>query len=290
MSFALRLVFLLCLLAGSAWGELVPLPPLSARVTDLTGTLDGAQKAAMEEKLASFEKAKGSQIAVLLISGTKPESIEQYSMRVAEAWKIGRKGQDDGVLLLVAKDERKLRIEVGYGLEGALPDAVAKRIISEDIAPRFKAGDWAGGLNAGVDRIQAVISGEKLPPPTQPLHREEGGFDWAGWVAPGLFLVIVVGGLLGNLLGRRLGSLATGSVTGLVLMFATGSLVLALVLGFVIFLLLLMFSGRGGNGWHSGSSGGSGWSSGDSGWSSGSSSDWSGGGGSFGGGGASGDW
>jgi len=282
----LRFFLLLFLLCGAfpARAEGVPVPPLSARVTDLTGTLNSTQKAALEEKLASFEKEKGSQIAVLLVPGTKPETIEQFSIRVAEAWKIGRKGQDDGVILLVAKHEHKLRLEVGYGLEGVLPDAVAKRVIVEDIAPRFKAGDWAGGINAGVDRIQALISGEKLPPPAASSHREQGGFDWTALVAPGVLAVLVVGGLLGAVLGRLLGSLATGGIAGLVLMFATGSLVLALVAGFVIFLLLLIFAGRGGNGWHSGS----GW--GGSGWSSGSSGGWSGGGGGFGGGGASGDW
>ncbi|MDD5298728.1 MAG: TPM domain-containing protein [Rhodocyclaceae bacterium] len=281
MNFVLRLFLLLCLLAGgtAVRAESVAVPVLSARVTDLAGTLDAGQKAALEDKLAGFEKVRGSQIAVLIVPGTQPETIEQYSMRVAEAWKVGRKGQDDGVILVVARNEHKLRIEVGYGLEGALPDAVCRRIIAEDIAPRFKAGDWAGGLDAGVDRIQALIAGEKLAPPAASAKAAARNPDWEGMLVPGIFAVVILGGILAKVLGRLLGSLATGGLAGFVLLFVSGSLVLALAAGFVIFLLSLILSGRGGN-WHSGS----GWSGG------GSSSGWSGGGGGFGGGGASGDW
>ncbi|HSD60573.1 MAG TPA: YgcG family protein, partial [Burkholderiales bacterium] len=150
----------------------VPVPPLQARVTDLTRTLSGGQQAALERRLAAFEQKKGSQVAVLIVPSTRPETIEQYAIRVAEQWKLGRKGVDDGALLLVAKDDREVRIEVGYGLEGVLPDATAKRIISEVIVPRFRQGDFAGGIDAGVGRMISVIEGEPLPPPQQ---RASGG-------------------------------------------------------------------------------------------------------------------
>src|SRR5450432_1295213 len=142
----------------------VAVPALKSRVTDLTGTLTVEQTGALEQRLAAFEAKKGSQIAVLMLASTKPEEIEQFSIRVAEAWKIGRKGTDDGLILVIAKDDRRLRIEVGYGLEGAIPDAVAKRVISETITPRFKAGDYYGGVSAGVDQLIKLVDGEKLPP------------------------------------------------------------------------------------------------------------------------------
>ena len=143
----------------------IPVPPLKARVTDLTDTLKAYERAAIEAKLTVFEKEKGSQVAVLIVPTTQPEAIEQYSIRVVEKWKLGRKRVDDGVLLLIAKGDKKLRIEVGYGLEGAIPDATAKRIIAEDIVPRFKQGDFYGGITVGTDRILRAIEGEPLPPP-----------------------------------------------------------------------------------------------------------------------------
>ncbi len=143
----------------------VSVPPLKTRVTDLTGTLKADQREALEAKLASFENRKGSQVAVLMVPTTQPEAIEQYSIRVAEQWKLGRKGVDDGILLLIAKNDRKMRLEVGRGLEGAIPDAIAKRIVSDVIAPRFKEEDFYGGIIAGVDRILRTIEGEPLPPP-----------------------------------------------------------------------------------------------------------------------------
>jgi len=151
----------------------VAVPSLTARVTDLTGTLTSAQQAALEEKLQAFEVEKGSQVAVLMVPTTEPEDIEQYSIRVAEKWKLGRKGADDGALLIIAKDDRRVRIEVGYGLEGVLTDAMGKRIISDDIVPRFKQGDFYGGVTAGVERILSVISGESLPPPKRASGRGE---------------------------------------------------------------------------------------------------------------------
>ncbi len=149
--------------AGLAADDLVAVPPLKARVTDLTGTLSRDQAAALEADLAQFEKGRGSQVAILLLPTTQPESIEAYAIRVAEAWQPGRKGVDDGILILVAKNDRKLRIEVGRGLEGALPDAVAKRIIEETLLPRFRSGDYFGGLQDGVSQIKAIIAGEPLP-------------------------------------------------------------------------------------------------------------------------------
>jgi uncharacterized protein len=144
----------------------VPVPPLTARVIDQTGTLSPTEQAALTARLADLEARKGSQIAVLMVATTEPDTVEQYGIRVAEAWKLGRKGVDDGAILIVAKDDRKLRIEVGYGLEGAMPDAIAKRIVREDIAPRFRSGDYAGGISAGVERMIAVVDGEALPPPS----------------------------------------------------------------------------------------------------------------------------
>src|SRR6202020_1580583 len=143
----------------------VAVPPLQARVTDLTATLSDAQRSALEQQLADFEKAKGSQIAVLLLPSTQPETIEQFGIRVADAWKLGRKGVDDGLILIVAKNDRRVRIEVGSGLEGAIPDAIANRIITETITPHFKLGDFDGGVEAGIDQIITVINGEPLPEP-----------------------------------------------------------------------------------------------------------------------------
>src|SRR3972149_6868516 len=156
----------------------VPVPPLKARVTDLTAPLPSDQRAALEQKLAALEARKGSQVAVLLVPTTQPETVEQYAIRVFDQWKLGRKGIDDGVLLVVAKDDRRLRIEVGYGLEGVLPDAAAKRIIEDDIVPRFKQGDFNGGISAGAGRIIKVIDGEPLPPP-QGRRPQAGGAAFA---------------------------------------------------------------------------------------------------------------
>src|SRR5258705_1147429 len=189
-----RAGLLLCFLvvASASWAQdLVPVPALKARVTDLTRTLTPDQSAQLEQKLAAFEARKGSQIAVLIVATTHPETIEQYSIRVAEQWKLGRKGVDDGALLLVAKDDRAVRIEVGYGLEGALPDAIAKRIIEDVIVPRFREGDFGRGISDGVDRILGVIEGEPLPPPEP---RDQAPGDPAFWAT--LVLPLVLGGLI----------------------------------------------------------------------------------------------
>lgn len=279
-----RLLAALVLASLAFWAQAdVPVPPLASRVTDLTGTLTAQQVATLEQKLAAFEAKKGSQIVVLMLPSTKPEEIEQYSIRVAEAWKIGRKGTDDGLILIVAKDDRRLRIEVGYGLEGAIPDATAKRIISETITPRFKAGEFHAGVAAGVDQLIRLVDGEKLPPPATGFAPRDRSAQIGDWLIPGLFFVILVGALLRAALGRFPGALVTGLTGGAIgwVVFGLGT---ALLVAFVAFLLTLMNSGKlvsgGGGGYSSG--GGYGGGSSDSGF--------SGGGGSFGGGGSSGSW
>ena len=264
------------LAAPSAQAE-VAVPPLKARVTDLTGTLSASEQASLEANLQAFEARKGSQIAVLLVPTTQPETIEQYAMRVAEAWKLGRKGVDDGVLLLVAKNDRKLRIEVGYGLEGVVPDAVAKRIVSEIISPQFKQGDFNGGIRAGVDRLIRLIDGEPLPEPKQQASGSgDASGDWFGLV---FLLVVFLGGLLSAMLGRLLAGLVVGGIAGFAVWLIVGSLVMAGIVALISFVVTLFGGGHGG-----------GWSSGGGGWSSGGGGGFSGGGGGFGGGGASGDW
>lgn len=188
---ALLLTILCC--CGLARAD-VAVPPLAARVTDLTATLDAAQKQQLESRLAQFEAKKGAQIAVLLLPTTEPETIEQYGLRVAEAWKLGRKGVDDGALLLIAKDDRAMRIEVGYGLEGVLPDAIAKRIIAETITTHFKSGDYYRGIAAGIEQMIAVIEGEPLPPPRQRSSSTGNFQNLESLLLIGFMLVMVVGG------------------------------------------------------------------------------------------------
>jgi uncharacterized protein len=269
----------------------IAVPPLTGRVVDLTATLTPEATARLSEKLKAFEAKKGSQIAVLLVPTTQPETIEQFSLRVAEAWKIGRKTIDDGAILLVAKNDRKLRIEVGYGLEGALNDVTAKRIIDEIITPKFKTGDFSGGIEDGVDRMIRVIDGEPLPTP-KPQHEWQStdSFNPEELFNPVLIIAALgLSGIMHALLGRLLGALATGALVGLVAWLMISSWFAGLIAGFLAFLFALVsdsinWSGGGGSGRSSG-----GWSSGSSS-SSSSSGGFSGGGGSFGGGGASGSW
>jgi uncharacterized protein len=271
----LAAAFLLLPAAGAAE---VAVPPLKSRVTDLTGTLDAGEKSALEQSLAAFEAKKGAQIAVLLVPTTQPETVEQYAIRVFDQWKLGRKGIDDGALLLIAKNDRKLRIEVGYGLEGALPDAVAKRIIADDIVPRFKQNDFAGGIRAGTERMMRVLDGEALPAPA--AANRSGGSAWNldSLVAVAFFALIFVGGILRAVFGRALAAGIVGGVLGFAAWFITGTLIIALIVAVFAFVFTLAGGGSGGR-W-GGSSGG--WSSGGGGF--------SGGGGSSGGGGASGSW
>ncbi len=266
-------------------GADVPVPPLKARVTDLTGTLNSDQRAGLEQKLAALEARKGSQVAVLLVPTIQPETVEQYAIRVFDEWRLGRKGVNDGVLLLVAKNDRRLRIEVGRGLEGAIPDAYAKRIIDEEITPRFKQGDFHGGIAAGVDRIARLVDGEPMPPqPSSTAPRI--GFSPNGLII-GFIIVIVFANALRSLLGRGIGSGVVGVAAGFIVYFLAGFLVLAVVAGLVVFLISL-FAGAG-SGRHGGWSSDRGWSSGGS-WSSSDSGGFSGGGGDSAGGGASGSW
>jgi uncharacterized protein len=285
------LALLLCFSFAAA--AEVAVPPLSGRVVDQTGTLSSGDVAALTQTLKDLETRKGSQIAVLIVPTTDFESIEQFSIRVAEAWKIGRKKIDDGALLVVAKNDRHLRIEVGYGLEGALTDATTKRIIDEDITPKFKSGDFAGGISAGVNRMIQVIDGEALPAP-QRSDRQPGDYvlhfnPLNPFVIFGLFVAAAV---FRSLLGRLLGAVATGGLATVVIWFAIGVLLLAGLAGAIVFVLALFAdltapSGRSGRGGWSGGGGGS-YSGGSS--SSSDSGGFSGGGGSFGGGGASGSW
>jgi uncharacterized protein len=287
---------LLALLVGWMFPALalVAVPALTGRVVDQTGTLTSGDIASLTQALADLQTGKGSQIAVLIVPTTDGEAIEQFSLRVAEAWKIGRKKIDDGALLVIAKNDRHLRIEVGYGLEGALTDVTTKRIIDEVITPKFKSGDFAGGVSAGVNRMIALINGEKLPAP-EPAHWDSPNpFDAFNpfW----LFFAFVVSGILRTTLGRLIGSIAAGGLVTALAWFLFGNFGVALAAGVLAFLIAAFIdlvpsgSGRGssGSGWSGGSNSSSDWSS-----SSGSSSDsggFSGGGGSFGGGGASGSW
>ena len=270
---------LLLLLALPAWAQ-VTVPPLTARVADLTATLTKEQTASLEQMLQSFEARKGSQIAVLMVPTTEPEAIEQYALRVAERWKIGRKNVDDGAILVVAKNDRALRIEVGYGLEGALNDATASRIIREAIAPRFREGDYYGGINAGVDRMLRVIDGEPLPDPAKPVPQVGGGLGQSLPIL--LVLAMVVGGLLRRMLGRTVGSVAAGGAVGVVAWFLVGAVSIAVMAGILAFIFTLVGggAGRGIRGGFPGGFGGGGFGGGG----------FRGGGGGFGGGGASGRW
>jgi uncharacterized protein len=280
-------------LAGlpAAAESLQPIPPLKTRVTDLAGTLSAGERDALEAKLAAFEARKGAQIAVLIVGTTRPEEIEQYSIRVVDAWKLGRDKPDDGALLLIAMQDKALRIEVGRGLEGALTDLVSNRIIDETITPRFREGDFAAGISAGVDRMIAVVDGEELPPPD--AHWKEGPKDLGNFVPLLFFIVIFVSGILRAIFGRALGSIATGGVAGGISWFVTSVLGLSLGVGAVgLAISLLLGFGNGGRwasrsgrgGWTGGGFGGGGFGSGGGG------GGFSGGGGSFGGGGASGRW
>ncbi len=260
----------LLLFANSAFAQdLAAVPALTARVTDTAGLLKPDQRAALEAVLADYEQQKGTQIAVLTVPSTAPEVIEQYGIRVAEAWKIGRKGTADGVILIVAKDNpsdlRRLRIEVGKGVEGAIPDALAKRIINEDIAPHFRANDFYGGMVAGVSHIKSLLEGEALPPPKQRDATRTNGSSGFGIGLPLVFfLFIVVSGVLRSMGSRRVGYLSGNR--------GLNSSIAPVILGG----LLGSLAGRGGGGGFGGGGGGGG--------------GFSGGGGDFGGGGASGDW
>jgi len=287
----LALALLLGTAAAAAMAQsLQPIPELRARVTDLTGTLSGAERSALEQKLAAFEARKGAQIAVLIVATTQPEEIEQYSIRVVEAWQLGREASDDGALLLVAKDDRAVRIEVGRGLEGALTDATSNRIIDEAIVPSFRAGDFAGGIDAGTERMQSVIDGEPLPPPAEAW--DESPFSGLEGVLPfALFAIPIAGGVLRKIFGRVLGPLLAAGVVFALVWLITGVFFIALVFAFITALFAALAGtrprGRYRRGHHGGWGGLGGGGFGGGGFGGGG---FSGGGGSFGGGGASGRW
>lgn len=281
------LLWLVLVLIGqdAAYAE-IPVPPLSGRVVDLTHTLSPAAKARIDASLADLEKRKGSQIAVLIVPSTEGEDLAQFGIRVAEAWKLGRKGVDDGAILLVAKNDRRLRIEVGYGLEGAIPDAVAKRVASDVIAPYFRRGDFAGGIEAGVGQLIKLVDGEPLPPPR--TAQKGAAEDVGAILVGGIVLGAIVGRLLRLWLGAAAGGVLAGFGTGLGVGLLTGAVLAGLVAGF--FVLAAVAAGALGGGWGGGGFGG--WSSG--GFGGGSlgrgGGGFRGGGGGFGGGGASGSW
>jgi len=267
----------------------VPVPPLQARVTDLTGTLRAAERQALESKLEAFEQRKGSQIAVLIVPTTRPEEIEQFGIRVVEKWKLGRKGVDDGALLLVAKNDRAVRIEVGYGLEGSLTDATCNRIIEETIVPRFRAGRFFEGIDAGVSQMIAVVGGEPLPPPRGRAGRPPriDGIDQIAFFV--LIAVVFVLQALRFLLGRLQAAAVGGGLAGFFLWLWLSSLGIAAIAAVIVFLLLLLGGSPHARRHRYGAwSGYDGWSGGGGG--GGFGGGFSGGGGGFGGGGASGRW
>lgn len=297
---ALRLAFAFALGLGLLGGpqasaqDLKPLPALNGHVIDTTGTLDSGQVQSLNARLTAFEQARGTQIVVLMVPSTQPEDIADYTQRAGDAWKIGRKDVGDGVLLVVAKTDRKTRIATTKTLEGAIPDLAARQIIDSALTPRFRQGDFAGGLNAAADQIMARVTGENLPLPPDASQGKSGkGADGVQWtdLAVFLFFVVPIGArLLSGVLGRKLGAVATGGAVGVLAWVFTSSLLLAggaAVLGllFALVVSLAAFAGLGGgSGWTTSSGGhSSGGGGGGGGFSSG-------GGGNFGGGGASGGW
>jgi len=288
MSMARVLIGLWWLVAVAFWpahaaDALVPVPPLRALVTDLTSTLTAEQRAGLEARLRAFDDRKGSQLAVLVVDTTQPEAIEQYALRVAEQWKVGRKKVDDGAILLVAKTDRAVRIEVGYGLEGVLTDATSKRIISETIVPRFKQGDYFGGIDRGIDQMIKLVDGEVLPATSAQRSDLQADF---GRLAPLLLVIaVVVGGALRAALGRLPGAALTAGAAGLIVWFLAGTIAIAVFGALIAFVVTLIGGGTGlHGGWHG--HGGGHYRSGGF----GVGGFRGGGGGGFGGGGASGRW
>ena len=277
--------------AGSFAGAqtLQPVPKLEARVTDLTGTLTAGQQAELEQRLADFEARKGAQIAVLLVPTTEPEQIEQYSIRVAEAWKLGRKKGDDGALLIMAKNDRALRIENGYGLEGVLTDAATNRIIQDTMVPLLRQGQFFAAVSAGIEQMMRLIDGEALPAPDRTWqHNRPANWNLLPFA---LFGFLIASNVLRAMFGRPLGAALSGGGTALIAYLVTQTVLVAVGIGVLGLLLALLFGARGG-GWSSGGFGGFGGLGGGFGGfgGGGSGGGFSGGGGGFGGGGASGRW
>ena len=285
---ACLLCLVLFLASSLAQAALVEIPQLKSRVTDLTQTLSQPQQAALEAKLAAFEQKKGSQIALLIVPTTQPEDIAQYSIRVTDAWKLGREKVDDGLLILIATDDHKMRIEVGYGLEGSIPDLTAKRVINEVIAPKFKQGDFYGGLDSGVDSLIGLVDGEPLPEPASPAF---SGMGIQNMLPLLLFGGLISGLFLRNMFGTFAGSALNGGLVGGAVWLLGTALGGAAIFAFAAFIFTMMMGGgRGISGYGGIPMGGGGWGGGANGGSGGGSSWGGGGGGGFGGGGASGDW
>jgi uncharacterized protein len=262
----------------------VEVPPLTGPIVDQTATLSAEQLATLSQTLTALQARKGSQLAVLIVPSTAPEAIEPFALRVAEVWKLGRSKVDDGAILVIAKDDRAVRIEVGYGLEGPLNDATAKRIISETIVPRFKQQDYFGGIEAGVGQIIRVIDGEPLPAPSAPANRANS--DLTEHATFALIAAIAIGSFFRAMFGKLLGAVATGGLVAFIGWWVLGTLSLALLAGVVAMLLTLFGGGlmrHGAGGYYGGGRGGSGGFGGGRG-------GFGGGGGGFGGGGASGRW
>ncbi len=282
---------LLCLSQAQAQ---LAVPALTAHVVDTTGALNAQQVRQLEDKLSAFERARGAQVVLLLVPTTQPEDIASYANRVANTWKIGRKDIGDGLLVIVAKDDHKVRIEVAKTFEGAIPDLAAKHIIDQAITPHFKQGDFAAGLDAAVDQIMARIKGEALPEPASESGKNRFGFDWMDLAIFAFFAVPIVGAVARGILGPKLGAVATGGAVGGLAMFITASLWIAGLAGLGALLFTLISGAGRGTGSGSGSGNHGGWGAGGGGFGSGGGSSGggfsSGGGGDFGGGGASGSW
>ena len=286
--------FLLAALAppGTAAADAAAVPKLTARVTDLTGTLTTKERDALEERLRGFEQAKGSQVAVLLVPTIGSETIEEFAGRVTDEWKLGRKGVDDGVLFVIAKQERKMRIHTGRGVQGTLTDALSRRIIADIVAPHFRTGDFAGGIEAGVDAIMKAIEGESLPLPEKKAQAKVDSLSsYSDFLWIGFFAIPIVAMFLRGIFGRFFGASLTSGLTGIAGWLVFGSLAFGIVAALAAFFFALFLgTGVGGRrgGWIPG--GGGGFSGGGGGgWSSGGGG-FSGGGGSFDGGGSSGSW
>jgi uncharacterized protein len=287
------ILWLIALLGGLPAGPALAVqavPALSARVIDQTGTLRAEQLRALEARLQAFEEAKGTQIVVLMVPTTAPEDIVDYAQRVGDAWKIGRKEVGDGLLVVIAKNDRTLRIATSKTLEGAVPDLAARQVIDRAMTPRFREGDFAGGIEAGLDQLMALVRGEKLPEPQAAGQSTSDGSGWMGLLALCFFVIPPVARLLGLLIGRKAAALLTGAGVGALAWLISASVLIgvgaALMAGLFALASSLAVLRRTAWGGH-GSSGG--WTMGSG--SGGSHGGFrSGGGGNFGGGGASGRW
>lgn len=307
-----RVALRILLLACAAWlgpglqaalaQPLQPVPLLDARIVDRTGTLDAAARAQLDAKLAALEQELGSQVVVVLVPTTQPEDIADYTQRLGDAWKIGRRQIGDGLLIVVAKNDRRVRIAPAKTLEGAIPDLLARRIIDRTITPAFRAGDFAGGLMQAVDQVGSLIRGEGLPVPESGPKATGGPGLQVEELAIFFFVAVpIIGTVLTGLMGRKLGALATSGATGGLAWWFTASTVLAVGAGLVALVLVGIFgvsalqggrrSGYGSRGPVIWGGGGGGWSGGRGGFGGGGGGGFSsGGGGNFGGGGASGGW